>query len=135
MPNSITAVVGKARPVGDQNVPDAFIAVTGETPEHETLEQQDILFDCQAAMIESLLHRSLPGGLYDRLAAQMLQRAASHLAVSHVRPATQSVVEDTKIADLKNKLDVANRRIADLVQAFYDPDAEPVTGGEEVQHA
>lgn len=86
MTDNITVVVGKARPVGDQNIPDVCIAVTGETPEHETLDQQEAFFNYQAVMIESLLRRSLPGGLYDRLAAQMLQRAASHLAVSHVRP-------------------------------------------------
>lgn len=77
--------ISKAQAVGDQEVPDAHIHITGEQPEfgfRGGLAVWGIYFDEQAEAIELALHGSLPGGTYDRLLGRMLLRKASHFRVA-----------------------------------------------------
>lgn len=79
MTETIELTVGKANPVCDP-VPDAHIHISGPLPPfgtHTDLAKWDAYCDDQARQIETTLHRTLPGGMYDRLAGHMLARMAS----------------------------------------------------------
>lgn len=54
-------------------------------PDFKTLEELDKICETKAKYLEAALHNSLPGAIYDRLLAAMLQRTASHFVVPHGR--------------------------------------------------
>lgn len=83
--------VAKAEPIGpDQKVDSVLIEIGGEPMTHEDhsmstsawMVERAEYYNNQAARIEDALHQSLPGGTYDRLLNQMLQRKAGLLKVS-----------------------------------------------------
>jgi hypothetical protein len=72
----------KAQPISDESTA-ASVEIVAALPESLTYPQSDAFFQDEAARLESILHSSLPGGTYDRLAGLMLDRKASHLKVAH----------------------------------------------------
>lgn len=64
-------------------VDDMIIAITETQPQHKDLNAAGVFFDDQARQIEEALHRSLPGGTYDRLTGRLLERKATHFRVRH----------------------------------------------------
>lgn len=79
--------VHKAEPIGSQVVPSVTVAITEPLPARDdkvSLARAALLYAMDAAIVEEALHQSLPGGTYDRVLIEMLQRKASHLRVSFV---------------------------------------------------
>ena len=74
--------VSKCQPSldGDPPTEDAIISISLELPIMSVSEGANFYL-AQAAMIEASLHRSLPGGTYDRVCELMLGRKASHFRV------------------------------------------------------
>jgi hypothetical protein len=73
----------KAQPtIKDQEVESVEMLFDKPVPDAESLEKAANLYDWQAARMESVLHDTLPGGIYDHLLSKMLERRASHFKVS-----------------------------------------------------
>ncbi len=74
----------KAQPtLQDEPVKDMIIQIVDTSPDFDTIKEQHLVFLGKAAELESALHNSLPGGVYDRLLGAMLQRKSSHFVVAH----------------------------------------------------
>ena len=67
----------------EKPVIDTRIEITGALPDLEYPQETAHYYDNQARQIEEALHRSLPGGTYDRLVGRMLARKASHFRIAH----------------------------------------------------
>ena len=76
-------VVNKADPVGERAVESMEIRIEAQLPHAEALAEAARVYNCDAEMLETAVHESLPGGTYDRLLGMMLERKASHFAVAH----------------------------------------------------
>ena len=84
MAEGFTVIVSKANPAyAEKPVIDTRIEITGLLPDLEYPHETARYYDNQARQIEEALHRSLPGGTYDRLAGRMLVRMAAHFHVAH----------------------------------------------------
>ena len=74
----------KAQPTEkDKPVKSTTIEIWTPVPDYDSLRDQDTAFVCVAAELEDALHKSLPGGVYDRLLGLMLQRKSSHFIIAH----------------------------------------------------
>ena len=77
----------KAQPLGDDKIEDTTIILEHTFPKLEDLDSEckmiesDRLFEADSKALEAILHDTLPGGTYDRLLAEMLDRRKSHFIV------------------------------------------------------
>jgi hypothetical protein len=84
MAEGFAVIVSKADPAyTEKPVADMRIEIIGAQPDYESLDEAARYYDNQARQIEEALHRSLPGGTYDRLVGRMLARKATHFRVAH----------------------------------------------------
>ena len=75
--------ISKAEQIGTEQIKTARIHISRRVPRFDELEEQADYFTFEAKSIERALWHSLPGGTYDRLLGEMLQRKASHFIVAH----------------------------------------------------
>ena len=84
-----TIVIKKANPIADRAVPNVTILLIGELQDCDTLEDAANVYEAEAQKLFDVLRGCLPGGVFDRLTAKMLQAKASLLAIPHVEDYTQ----------------------------------------------
>jgi hypothetical protein len=68
---------------GVKEVESATIVIDNQLPEFTTFEEWDAVAEKEARTLEEALYTTLPGGIYDRLAGEILHRVVSHFRVSH----------------------------------------------------
>jgi hypothetical protein len=68
---------------GAHPIEDECISMRIETPEFSDLKKQRKYFENYAKDIVDVFDRTLPGGLFDHVAAEFMLRVASHFRVSH----------------------------------------------------
>lgn len=66
--------LAKADPLGGQVVEGAVVNITGTIPPLDTLTEHQDWMDCQAQLLVAVLTDSLPQGVLDRVAAQLIRR-------------------------------------------------------------
>ena len=62
------------------------IIVDEPLPDQDTLGGLEVLYECEANQLEEALHNTLPGGVYDRLLANMLRKAGGMSVIPSGRP-------------------------------------------------
>lgn len=76
-----TINIKKAQPSPDK-IQSVTLIIDETIRTSTTIHAADELYTYDAVELENALHAALPGGTYDRLVQMMLERKASHLAVS-----------------------------------------------------
>lgn len=91
---SSAIIVHRAEPIADQVIPVTTIRIDPYSPKvkhgpgvsvADALAPLDRVYDADADAIAQALHKSLPGGTFDRLVLKLLEIKASHFRVSWVR--------------------------------------------------